>query len=678
MNDNSLKQRALILQGGGSLGAYEVGVINVLYHWIKKDCNEDDNIFDIIAGTSIGAINAAIMTSHTIERRKKDSKLSIKDSWNGIIERLLSFWKEISSSTIVDSIPFYEKMWDTSHSITENFQNNILYWSNFFAYLNPFLSEGINQWLNFLKTNYELPATGEAARRFYSAKQFLFIGVKNVFFPYMPKLDTKFYYNIPFLPNNIWYNYGNSWLENTLTKYVAFPIETSFYSENFNDDVISKINNEYEDDKVIKSKIRNIIKQPRLLVVSVDIQGGATVSFDSYEYSAKRKCPICPINKEDKTEEDNIPAGKGLIEHLKEKHSDLVKMDGLKQLRFTAYDNPNNIDNHDHNNQEKHIIFYNEGIQSDHVMASASIPIFYNYRKLMANKYDQGKLIGNQERYFWDGILLSNTPLRELISAHTLYWKHKIGSDNLLDNILKVPTLKVKSEDINNNLDPIELSQIPDLEVYIVNIWPTKENKIPIDHDLLKDRENDIRNHDKTIYDEKAAELVTDYINLCKRLINDFGIEHKSKLINILKDEATSRFRDGKKRNYKDLLIGKFAIDKIIRIERKDDPSSISEKWLDLSKITVDNLIKEGIKDTVCTLIMEIVKSLDNKNARTVDKEKLFEILNDPENHDADRRNIIHQNFLNELENNDYDKNVKNDILKSVDALIEGLKLYRI
>ena len=30
-------QRALVLQGGGSLGAYEAGVFSALYYWIKKD-----------------------------------------------------------------------------------------------------------------------------------------------------------------------------------------------------------------------------------------------------------------------------------------------------------------------------------------------------------------------------------------------------------------------------------------------------------------------------------------------------------------------------------------------------------------------------------------------------------------------------------------------------------------
>ena len=54
-------QRALVLQGGGALGAYEVGVIKALW---EKLIEEDDEhgyngrpLFDIIAGTSIGAIN---------------------------------------------------------------------------------------------------------------------------------------------------------------------------------------------------------------------------------------------------------------------------------------------------------------------------------------------------------------------------------------------------------------------------------------------------------------------------------------------------------------------------------------------------------------------------------------------------------------------------------------------
>jgi predicted acylesterase/phospholipase RssA len=35
--DSSEVHRVLVLQGGGGLGAYEAGVYDVLYFWIKKD-----------------------------------------------------------------------------------------------------------------------------------------------------------------------------------------------------------------------------------------------------------------------------------------------------------------------------------------------------------------------------------------------------------------------------------------------------------------------------------------------------------------------------------------------------------------------------------------------------------------------------------------------------------------
>lgn len=51
------KQRALIFQGGGALGAYEAGVYRVLYDWISRHIeNKDKNIFDVIAGTSKGQL----------------------------------------------------------------------------------------------------------------------------------------------------------------------------------------------------------------------------------------------------------------------------------------------------------------------------------------------------------------------------------------------------------------------------------------------------------------------------------------------------------------------------------------------------------------------------------------------------------------------------------------------
>ena len=73
-------QRALILQGGGALGAYQAGVFKSLYEKISNQKNEDSNdvpLFDIIAGTSIGAINGAILVS--IFLKIKPGKVLQKD-----------------------------------------------------------------------------------------------------------------------------------------------------------------------------------------------------------------------------------------------------------------------------------------------------------------------------------------------------------------------------------------------------------------------------------------------------------------------------------------------------------------------------------------------------------------------------------------------------------------------
>jgi predicted patatin/cPLA2 family phospholipase len=43
-NEIPAKQRALVLQGGGALGAYEAGVFDVLYYWIKKGLIESEKM----------------------------------------------------------------------------------------------------------------------------------------------------------------------------------------------------------------------------------------------------------------------------------------------------------------------------------------------------------------------------------------------------------------------------------------------------------------------------------------------------------------------------------------------------------------------------------------------------------------------------------------------------------
>ena len=66
-----------------------------------------------------------------------------------------------------------------------------------------------------------------------------------------PILDDRFFDN--FGVNNTWYLYTNQPLKESLEGYGKFPIATSFNQN-----------------------------QPRLLLVSVDVQEGAVVTFDSY------------------------------------------------------------------------------------------------------------------------------------------------------------------------------------------------------------------------------------------------------------------------------------------------------------------------------------------------------------------------------------------------------------
>ncbi|MDW8275428.1 MAG: patatin-like phospholipase family protein [Candidatus Nitrosocaldus sp.] len=74
-------ERVLVLQGGGSLGAYECGVYKALAR--------NDIRFDIVAGTSIGAVNASII-------------VAAKDDPAEALER---FWLELAYTSMPSTIP---------------------------------------------------------------------------------------------------------------------------------------------------------------------------------------------------------------------------------------------------------------------------------------------------------------------------------------------------------------------------------------------------------------------------------------------------------------------------------------------------------------------------------------------------------------------------------------------
>ncbi len=82
------KHRALILSGGGALGAYQVGVLRKLAERLTQEDKEKPGgnrlLFDIVAGTSIGAMNGAVLVSKYLETK----------DWQTAIDEVGRFWTD--------------------------------------------------------------------------------------------------------------------------------------------------------------------------------------------------------------------------------------------------------------------------------------------------------------------------------------------------------------------------------------------------------------------------------------------------------------------------------------------------------------------------------------------------------------------------------------------------------
>ena len=101
-NSRPLQQRALVFQGGGALGAYEAGIYKSLYEGLKWEENEKKPLFDIVAGTSAGAINATLIVNHVLQNKDEE------DPWKGSDETLYRFWQEVSIDTPQYENPFLQ------------------------------------------------------------------------------------------------------------------------------------------------------------------------------------------------------------------------------------------------------------------------------------------------------------------------------------------------------------------------------------------------------------------------------------------------------------------------------------------------------------------------------------------------------------------------------------------
>ena len=453
-------QRAIIFQGGASLGAYEAGVFRALVDKLTKEDNNKKGIknkrplFDIVAGTSIGAMNAAIIVSSVI---KEDKSWEDSKSWSDSAGKLIEFWRsqEHHWPTVADFLDMnlvYHFWWDSIHNMGKVFKHSISESIELYLDMNPSFKQWYNYiienwffidsnfWRDYIVDGWYIPATAESARRYYSAKQFRRFGALNVASGITPwSIFGKFFNlsdqsNYSPRPDNKHFAYYS--LKNTLSQFATFPLRTK-------------------------------IPQPRFLLVTIDVQTGDPVTFDSYSEQ-------------------------------------------------TTY--------HD----EKNSISSENGIEIEHALATGTFPEFFDYPKFQVKVGTPDRNFKDENHIFWDGGFTSNTPLREVIQAHRDYW------------------YKTRKE-----------KEVPDLEVYIADLWPSelKEQPISFDHDFVENRKWGILFSDKTDYDEQIANVITDYIDLAREL--EYLAESKgasaAEIKYILNKYGHSKNTEGKPRLYGEL-----------------------------------------------------------------------------------------------------------------------------
>ena len=187
-------------------------------------------------------------------------------------------------------------------------------------------------------------------------------------------------------------------------------------------------------------------------------------------------------------------------------------------------------------------------------------------------KKSRRKTINKKERYFWDGGIIANTPLREAIMEHRKYWQY------------------------------VRKSEVPLLRAFIINVHPIKQEYLPANYDGVVDRKNDLTYHDRTWFDERMAIMVTDYVNIIKKLIKlaDDNKIRKELVDNILQQQALTRnYMTGKHFTYADLTEYMVSVDLVVRVERKNDIHTIANKTFDFSNTTIRQLIKDGYEEAL-------------------------------------------------------------------------------
>ena len=222
MSNNTI-ENVLILQGGGSLGAFGCGVYKAL---VKNNIH-----LDVIAGTSIGGINAAIIAGSKRE--------------DNIDQLLENFWLELSEGFVdIDKLsPF--SVWNWYMKTLQ-----VLSKFDYYPYYSPLSAAvaGIKE--TYSSNRIEMEMKVKQIKSFYSSVTF---GNSKMF---IPRWAPEYALNDPeyFTPQKWTFLYDHSPLAKTLERYINY-------------------------DKLKPEGNSNV----RLILTAVNVLNARPLTFDSYK-----------------------------------------------------------------------------------------------------------------------------------------------------------------------------------------------------------------------------------------------------------------------------------------------------------------------------------------------------------------------------------------------------------
>ena len=225
-NNNSISKRkpienVLVLQGGGSLGAFACGVYKILH---KKNIK-----FDIVGGTSIGGINGAIIAGSKNDNPVKDLEdfwMELAESSYSVIPDIITLdyddkskgigLKTLPSASLNAAIYGVPKMfvprWLQTNSITTEslFGEQQLPWNWTYLYDISPLGKTLEKYIDFKKLSPEIISSSSATTAVR-----LIVTAVNVLTAEPLIFDSfKIQIQLKHLLASIGYpNYGFSWIE---------------------------------------------------------------------------------------------------------------------------------------------------------------------------------------------------------------------------------------------------------------------------------------------------------------------------------------------------------------------------------------------------------------------------------------------------------------------------------